>query len=66
MTDLVQELLELENVKVLGYKIQNNAIYIQVESTKSEILCKKWALPELVESVQIAANPRAWPNRAYP
>ena len=41
MTDLVQELLELEDVKVIGYKIQNDAIYIQVESTKSEIPCKK-------------------------
>lgn len=41
MTDLVQELLELSDVKVVGYKIQNDAIYIQVESTKSEIPCKK-------------------------
>jgi transposase len=41
MTDLVQELLELEDVKVIGYKIQNDAIYIQVESTKLEIPCKK-------------------------
>lgn len=41
MTDLVQELLELEDVKVIGYKIQNDAIYIQVESTRSEIPCKK-------------------------
>ncbi len=45
MTNLVQELLELENVKVIGYKIQNDAIYIQVESTKSEILCKKCGKP---------------------
>ena len=41
MTDLVQELLELEDVNVIGYKIHNDAIYIQVESTKSEIPCKK-------------------------
>jgi len=41
MTDLVQELLELDDVKVLSYKIKNRAFYIEVESTKSEIPCKK-------------------------
>lgn len=45
MTDLVQELLELKDVKVIGYKIRNDAIYIQVESTKSEIPCKKCGNP---------------------
>lgn len=32
MTDLVEELLELDNVKVLGYQIKNRAFYIEVES----------------------------------
>ena len=41
MTDLVEELLELDDVKVLSYKIKNRAFYIEVESTKSEIPCKK-------------------------
>ena len=41
MTDLVEELLELDDVKVLGYQIRNRAFYIEVESTKSEIPCKK-------------------------
>jgi len=41
MTDLVEELLELDDVKILGYKIKNRAIYIEVESTKSDIPCKK-------------------------
>ena len=41
MPDLVEELLELDDVKVLGYQIKNRAFYIEVESTKSEIPCKK-------------------------
>ena len=37
----MEELLELDDVKVLSYKIKNRAFYIEVESTKSEIPCKK-------------------------
>jgi len=41
VTDLVEELLELDDVKVLSYKIKNRAFYIEVESSKSDIPCKK-------------------------
>lgn len=41
MTDFVEELLELDDVKVLSYKIKNRAFYIEVESTKSDIPFKK-------------------------
>lgn len=41
MTDLVEELQELDDVKNFSYKIKNRAIFIEVEITKSEISCKK-------------------------
>ncbi len=41
MHDFLDELLNLQDVKVNDYKIKNNQIYIYLESTKNKVSCRK-------------------------
>ncbi len=41
MTDFITELLDLPDINVLNYKITQEAVYINIESTGTEMPCRQ-------------------------